>query len=122
MAEGYGMQVNEVQAMLQDAHSTNFAENKEFFLNQNNPSNFERTWKNISFVYRELGLIDAPVRFERPAAMLRVPGSIASRTLTGGDENLHRLAMAFLAQQAAGPSIVPRVRATMQQHQEGIRF
>ncbi|TMA59813.1 MAG: OmpA family protein [Deltaproteobacteria bacterium] len=64
MAEGYGMQVNEVQAMLQDAHSTNFAENKEFFLNQNSPSNFERTWKNISFVYRELGLIDAPVRFD----------------------------------------------------------
>lgn len=64
MAEGYGMQVNEVQAMLQDAHSTNFAENKEFFLNQNNPSNFERTWKNVSFVYRELGLIGAPVRFD----------------------------------------------------------
>src|SRR5262245_1927801 len=64
MADGYGMQVNEVQAMLQDAHSTNFAENKEFFLNQNNASNFERTWKNVSFVYRELGLIDAPVRFD----------------------------------------------------------
>jgi NitT/TauT family transport system substrate-binding protein len=64
MADGYGMQVNEVRAMLQDAHSTNFAENKEFFLNQNNASNFERTWKNVSFVYRELGLIDAPVRFD----------------------------------------------------------
>ena len=64
MAEGYGMQVNEIQGMLQDAHSTNFGENKEFFLNQNNPSNFERTWKNISFVYKELGLIDTPVRFD----------------------------------------------------------
>lgn len=64
MAEGYGMSVDEVQAMSADAHSTNFAENKGFFLNQNEPANFERTWKNISFVYRELGLIDAPVRFD----------------------------------------------------------
>ncbi|MCB1033895.1 MAG: OmpA family protein, partial [Acidobacteria bacterium] len=44
--------------------STNFAENKSFFLNQNNPANFERTWKNITFVYRELGLIGTPVRFD----------------------------------------------------------
>jgi NitT/TauT family transport system substrate-binding protein len=64
MAEGYGMPVDEVQAMAADAHSTNFAENKAFFLNQNEPANFERTWKNISFVYRELGLIDSPVRFD----------------------------------------------------------
>ncbi|MCB1054287.1 MAG: OmpA family protein [Acidobacteria bacterium] len=64
MAEGYGFAVDEVQAMENDAHSTNFAENKSFFLNQNNPANFERTWKNITFVYRELGLIDTPVRFD----------------------------------------------------------
>jgi len=64
MAEGYGMPVDEVQAMTADAHSTNFAENKGFFLNQNEPANFERTWKNITFVYRELGLIGTPVRFD----------------------------------------------------------
>ncbi|MDX1501749.1 MAG: phosphate ABC transporter substrate-binding/OmpA family protein [Thermoanaerobaculia bacterium] len=64
MAEGYGFAVDEVQAMEADAHSTNFAENKGFFLNQNNPANFERTWKNITFVYRELGLIGSPVRFD----------------------------------------------------------
>jgi len=64
MAEGYGMPVSEVEAMSADAHTTNFAENKSFFLNQNQPANFERTWKNISFVYRELGLIDSPVRFD----------------------------------------------------------
>ena len=50
--------------MANDAHSTNFAENKEFFLNPNDPTNFERTWKNITFVYRELGLIGTPVRFD----------------------------------------------------------
>ena len=64
MAEGYGMSVDEVQGMQHDAHSTNFAENKDFFLNQNDPANFERTWKNITFVYRELGLIGTPARFD----------------------------------------------------------
>jgi len=64
MAEGYGMAVDEVMGMEADAHATNFAENKSFFLNQNEPANFERTWKNITFIYRELGLIDTPVRFD----------------------------------------------------------
>jgi len=64
MSEGYGMPVDQVKGMSSDAHSTNFAENKDFFLNQNNPANLERTWKNITFVYRELGLIATPVRFD----------------------------------------------------------
>jgi NitT/TauT family transport system substrate-binding protein len=64
MADGYGMQVNEIESMASDAHSTNFAENKDFFLNANSPTNFERTWKNINFVYRELGLIGTPARFD----------------------------------------------------------
>ena len=64
MADGYGMAVDQVKGMENDAHSTNFAENKEFFLNANSPSNFERTWKNVTFVYRELGLIGTPVRFD----------------------------------------------------------
>lgn len=64
MAEGYGMGVDDVRAMENDAHSTNFGENKDFFLNANSPSNFERTWKNITFVYKELGLIGTPMRFD----------------------------------------------------------
>ncbi len=64
MAEGYGFAVDEVQAMAADAHSTNFAENRNFLLNANDPANFERTWKNITFVYRELGLVGTPVRFD----------------------------------------------------------
>ncbi|HPC84558.1 MAG TPA: phosphate ABC transporter substrate-binding/OmpA family protein [Thermoanaerobaculaceae bacterium] len=64
LADGYQMDPAEVAGMQEDAHITNFAENKEFFLNQNNPTNFERTWKNITFVYRELGLIGTPVRFD----------------------------------------------------------
>jgi NitT/TauT family transport system substrate-binding protein len=64
MSEGYGIPVDDVRSMQNDAHSTNFAENKAFFLNQNDPANFERTWKNVTFVYRELNLIGTPVRFD----------------------------------------------------------
>ncbi|MCP4147194.1 MAG: OmpA family protein [bacterium] len=64
LAEGYGMPVDEVKGMEADAHITNFAENKDFFTNANSPSNFERTWKNITFVYKELGLIGTPTRFD----------------------------------------------------------
>ncbi|MGW0250406.1 AraC family transcriptional regulator [Nocardia goodfellowii] len=59
----------------------------------------------------------APVRVGRPAAVLRVPGNLTAKSLTGGDENLHRLAIAFLAEQSrhAGVSIVPQVRTAIQQ-------
>lgn len=59
----------------------------------------------------------APVRVGRPAALLRVPRELATRSLTGGDEKLHRLAMAFLAAQTAadGTATAPRVRTTVRQ-------
>ncbi len=41
--------------MLGDAHSTNYAENRDFFLNQNNPANFERTWNTAYMLYRKDG-------------------------------------------------------------------
>ncbi|MFE3023262.1 AraC family transcriptional regulator [Nocardia tengchongensis] len=58
----------------------------------------------------------APVRIERPAALLRGPATLGDRTLAGGDENLHRLAMAFLAEQSgdAAAAVAPRVRTTLQ--------
>ncbi len=64
MADGYGMKVEDIKGMENDAHLTTFGENKEFFLNKNNPTNFERTWNNITAVYRELGLVGTPVRFD----------------------------------------------------------
>ncbi|MFE9574849.1 AraC family transcriptional regulator [Nocardia sp. NPDC006044] len=59
----------------------------------------------------------APVRTNRPYAALRVPRNLPALPLSGGDENLHRLAMAFLAGQAGGidGSVTPQVRATVQQ-------
>ena len=75
MAEGYGMQADEVRAMANDAHSTNFAENKDFFLNANDPANFERTWKNVTFVYRELGPHRHPGPLRRGDGLLGPPGA-----------------------------------------------
>lgn len=65
MADGFGMKVDDIKGMANDAHTTNFGENKEFFLNSNNPTNFERTWKNICFIYKEAGLIDNPISFDQ---------------------------------------------------------
>jgi ABC-type nitrate/sulfonate/bicarbonate transport system substrate-binding protein len=65
LGAGYSIPAEEIKKMLSDAHSTNFAENKQFFLNANNPTNFERTWSRINFVYKELGRIDQPVAFDQ---------------------------------------------------------
>jgi NitT/TauT family transport system substrate-binding protein len=63
--KAFNLPKGEAQAMLADAHSTNYAENAEFFLNQNNPSNFENTWDNINNIYRLAGYIKDPVRFDK---------------------------------------------------------
>lgn len=65
MADGYGMKVEDVTAMEADSHPTNFAENREFFLNANNPTNFERTWKSIAYVYQQAGLIKETIAFNQ---------------------------------------------------------
>ena len=65
MADAFGMKPAEVMGMRNDAHPTNFAENVQFYLNASNPTNFERTWKNAAYVYRELGRISAPVQFDQ---------------------------------------------------------
>jgi len=65
MADAFGMKPEDVMGMRNDAHPTNMAENVQFFLNASNPTNFERTWKNAAYVYRELGKISAPVQFDQ---------------------------------------------------------
>ncbi|MEV6774178.1 AraC family transcriptional regulator [Nocardia sp. NPDC051030] len=58
----------------------------------------------------------APVRIMRPAALLRVPATLPNRPLSGGDENLHRLALAFLAELSGGAAraVTPQVRIALQ--------
>lgn len=57
MAEGYSLPASEMFNMLADAHSTNWAENYQFFMNQNNPTNFERVWNQAYYLYRRIGSI-----------------------------------------------------------------
>jgi NitT/TauT family transport system substrate-binding protein len=65
MASGYSIPETDALSMLGDAHSTNFAENKEFFLNQNNPANFERLWNTAYYLYRKIGAVGTPVPFDQ---------------------------------------------------------
>jgi NitT/TauT family transport system substrate-binding protein len=112
MAEGYGMPVDEVQGMQHDAHSTNFAENKTFFLNQNDPANFERTWKNITFVYRELGLIGTPVRFDEVMDFSVIKKLEAKGTFAGQKDEYKTpfVPTAYSKVQAEAPIITQTIR------------
>jgi len=65
MAKGYGIPETDALSMLGDAHSTNYAENAEFFLNQNNPTNFERTYDNAYFLYKRVGAVGTKVPFDQ---------------------------------------------------------
>src|SRR5688572_4695125 len=57
MATGYSIPETDALGMLGDAHWTNYAENRDFFLNQNNPTNFERIWNTAYFLYRRIGAV-----------------------------------------------------------------
>ena len=65
MAKLYSIPEADTLSMLGDAHSTNYAENREFFLNQNNPANFERTWNTAYLLYRKLNRITQQVPFDQ---------------------------------------------------------
>lgn len=65
MAAGYSIPETDALAMQGDAHSTNYAENREFFLNQNNPTNFERTWTTAYYLYRRIGVVGEAVPFDQ---------------------------------------------------------
>ena len=52
--------------MMPDAHSTNWGENYQFFLNKNNAANFERVWNQAYYIYRKLGKIThRTVKFDK---------------------------------------------------------
>lgn len=58
-----------------------------------------------------------PVHTGAPTALLRLPRSLASRPLDGGDENVRQLALAFLREQSPGGlhSVAPRVSGALRQ-------
>src|SRR5262245_47866802 len=65
MAAGYSIPESDALNMLGDAHSTNYAENRDFFLNQNNPTNFERTWATAYFLYKKIGAVTEQTPFDQ---------------------------------------------------------
>jgi NitT/TauT family transport system substrate-binding protein len=65
MAAGYSIPESDALGMLGDAHSTNYAENREFFLNQNNPTNFERTWATAYFLYKRINSVTDQTPFDQ---------------------------------------------------------
>src|SRR5206468_4084698 len=65
MAAGYSIPESDALGMLGDAYSTNYAENRDFFLNQNNPTNFERTWTTAYFLYKKINAVTAQTPFDQ---------------------------------------------------------
>ncbi len=66
MAEAYSLPAADALGMLADAHSTNWAENYQFFLNQNNPARFEKVWEQAYYLYRRIRKINhRPVPFDQ---------------------------------------------------------
>ena len=65
MAKLYSIPEADTLGMLGDAHSTNYAENRDFFMNQNNPANFERTWNTAYLLYRKMNRITQQVPFDQ---------------------------------------------------------
>src|SRR5436190_3081829 len=65
MAAGYSIPETDALGMLGDAHSTNYAENRDFFLNQNNPTSFERTWTTAYFLYKRINAVTDQTSFDQ---------------------------------------------------------
>jgi outer membrane protein OmpA-like peptidoglycan-associated protein len=65
MGDFYGIPESDTLTMLADAYSTNFADNRDFFLNQNSPTNFERTFNTARMLYRKAGVVDSKVTFDQ---------------------------------------------------------
>lgn len=83
MADFYKFPVADIKGMTSDAHSTNFAENKAFFTDASNPTNFEQTWNRINFVYGQLGRIDSPVAFDQVMDFSIIKGFAAAGMYAG---------------------------------------
>lgn len=65
MSKLYSIPEADTLGMLGDAHLTNYAENRDFFMNQNNPANFERTWNTAYLLYRKMNRITQAVPFDQ---------------------------------------------------------
>ena len=65
MAKAFSLPESDALGMLGDAHSTNYAENRDFFMNQNNPANFERTWDTSYYLYKRMNRVSTKTPFDQ---------------------------------------------------------
>ncbi len=65
MDEFYSLPKGTGAGMLGDAHWCNYAENRDFFLNQNNPTNFERTYNTAFLLYKAIRAVETKVPFDQ---------------------------------------------------------
>jgi outer membrane protein OmpA-like peptidoglycan-associated protein/ABC-type nitrate/sulfonate/bicarbonate transport system substrate-binding protein len=65
MDKFYNLPPGTAKGMLGDAHWTNHAENRDFFLVSSNPTNFERTYDTAYLLYNESKMIDEKVPFDK---------------------------------------------------------
>jgi NitT/TauT family transport system substrate-binding protein len=65
MDAAYQLPAGSGEAMLHDAHWTNYAENADFFLNANNPTNFERTYNTAYLLYKAINQVDTRVPYDQ---------------------------------------------------------
>ncbi len=65
MSDVFGLPPADTFGMLADAHWTNYAENRDFFLNQNNPTNFERTYNTAFLLYKAVRAVEDKVPFDQ---------------------------------------------------------
>jgi len=94
MAEGYNLPPADAMSMLGDAHWTNYAENREFFLNQNNPTNFERTWDTAYYLYKRIGKVNEKVAWDQ-VADYSVIQKLGSEAKYAKSENKYQVNFAY---------------------------
>ena len=123
MAAGYSIPESDALGMLGDAHSTNYAENREFFLNQNNPTNFERTWNTAYFLYKKIGAVTEQTPFDQvmdfsviqklgSGAEVREPEERVRRPVRAGERRRRSRARATRSSPRRSSSTSSRTRGT----------
>ncbi|MBS1122709.1 MAG: tauA [Deltaproteobacteria bacterium] len=65
MDDFYKLDPGTGKKMLGDAHWTNYAENRDFFLVASNPTNFERTYGTAQLLYNKIKAVNSDVEFDK---------------------------------------------------------
>lgn len=82
LAQAFQMDPGEAGAMMADAHLTNYAENRKFFL-QDGPANYDAIWNTAQRVYRNVHELGTPVRageFKEPLILGRIANKFRHQT------------------------------------------